>query len=195
MIVTPPAPPRLATDADWHRLFGDLRSFARSGTPHALTGRLTRVAGLVLEASGLRLPVGSVCTIAPAGGNPVEAEVVGFADDRLFLMPLGDTMGLRPGAVVMPIEDSVPAPRLQQPRHPWRRAEDRSRWLPNGEALGRPAVDPAQGGAALAAEAGELFSTAALLPQLPGEQGQALKFADATHRWMAIEHLLQQRGA
>jgi flagellum-specific ATP synthase len=144
MIVTPPAPPRLATDADWHRLFGDLRSFARSGTPHALTGRLTRVAGLVLEASGLRLPVGSVCTIAPAGGNPVEAEVVGFADDRLFLMPLGDTMGLRPGAVVMPIEDSVPAPRLQQPRHPWRRAEDRSRWLPNGEALLGRVVD-AQG--------------------------------------------------
>jgi flagellum-specific ATP synthase len=144
MILTPPAPPRLATEADWHRLFGELRSFARDGTPHALTGRLTRVAGLVMEASGLRLPVGSVCTIAPAGGNPVEAEVVGFADDRLFLMPLGDTIGLRPGAVVVPIEDRVPAPRLQQSRHPWRRAEDRSRWLPNGEALLGRVVD-AQG--------------------------------------------------
>jgi flagellum-specific ATP synthase len=142
----PARPAGLATDADWHRLLVDLRASARVAPAYAVSGRLTRVAGLVMEASGLRLPVGAVCTIAQDGGLPVDAEVVGFTDDRLFLMPLSDTTGLRPGARVVPLEDPVPRPRLQQPRHPWRRAEDRSRWLPNGEgllgrvvdALGRP---------------------------------------------------------
>ena len=140
------APPRLAGDADWRRLLADLRVFAASGSPLAQTGRLTRVAGLVMEASGLRLPVGAVCAIAPEGGVPIDAEVVGFEDDRLYLMPLSDVAGLRPGALVVPLEDPVQPPRLLQPRHPRRRVEDRSRWLPTGErllgrvvdALGRP---------------------------------------------------------
>jgi flagellum-specific ATP synthase len=140
------APPRLAQEADWRRLLGELRAFAAAGSPLAQTGRLTRVAGLVMEASGLRLPVGAVCAIAPEGGVPVDAEVVGFEDDRLYLMPLSEVAGLRPGAVVVPLEDPVQPPRLLQPRHPRRRVEDRSRWLPNGElllgrvvdALGRP---------------------------------------------------------
>ncbi len=137
-----PAPPRLAGDADWRRLFGDLRAFAASAAPLAHTGRLTRVAGLVMEASGLRLPVGAVCAIAPEGGVPVDAEVVGFEDDRLYLMPLSEVAGLRPGALVVPLEDPVQPPRLLQPRHPRRRAEDRSRWLPNGEMLLGRVVDP-----------------------------------------------------
>jgi flagellum-specific ATP synthase len=132
---------RLAGDGDWRRLFGDLREFAASGAPLAQTGRLTRVAGLVMEASGLRLPVGAVCAIAPEGGVPVEAEVVGFEDDRLYLMPLSEVAGLRPGALVVPIEDPVQPPRLLAPRHPRRRAEDRSRWLPNGDALLGRVVD------------------------------------------------------
>jgi len=132
---------RIASDADWHRLFADYRAFARAARPLALTGRLTRVAGLVMEASGLRLPVGSVCSVTPEGAAPLEAEVVGFADDRLFLMPLADTLGLRPGAVVTPIDDPIAVPQLLCPRHPRRRAEDQSRWLPNGDALLGRVVD------------------------------------------------------
>ncbi|MFO0461522.1 MAG: FliI/YscN family ATPase [Burkholderiales bacterium] len=135
------APPRLAGNGDWKRLFTDLREFAASGTPLAQTGRLTRVAGRVREASGLRLPVGAVCAISPEGGVPVDAEVVGFEDDRLYLMPLSEVTGLRPGALVVPIEDLVQPPRLLEPRHPRRRAEDRSRWLPNGDALLGRVVD------------------------------------------------------
>ena len=77
-------------------------------------GRLTRAAGLVLEASGLRLPVGSDCLIelpSPHPGAPTrtaEAEVVGFGGDRLYLMPQADVAGLLPGARVYPLE---PAPR------------------------------------------------------------------------------------
>jgi flagellum-specific ATP synthase len=134
--------PRLADTADFSRLLNDLRGFAAEGPTHAVSGRLTRVAGLVMEASGLRLPVGSVCAIAPEAGQPVDAEVVGFEDDRLYLMPLSEVAGLRPGATVVPVDDAVQPPRLLEPRRPRRRAEDRSRWLPNGDALLGRVVDP-----------------------------------------------------
>jgi len=135
------AAPRLATDTDWQRMFGELRNQAVTGSRQRVCGRLTRVAGLVLEASGLRLPVGSVCAIGPDKGPQVEAEVVGFSDDRIFLMPLTETAGLSPGAQVVAIDEPMPSPQLIQPSHPWRRAEDRSRWLPNGEALLGRVVD------------------------------------------------------
>lgn len=102
------------------------------------TGRLVRVAGLVMEAVGLRLPVGSTVIVAQGGGHTVEAEVVGFQGDRLFLMPYTEPVGLMPGASVSPSEDTLPAPRYGQRNHPWRRAEDRTRMLPVGwELLGR----------------------------------------------------------
>ncbi len=67
----------------------------------ATSGRLTRAVGLVLEAVGLQLPVGSDCLIELPPGYPqrhAEAEVVGFAGDRLFLMPQSEVAGLLPGA-------------------------------------------------------------------------------------------------
>ncbi|VTU26875.1 Flagellum-specific ATP synthase [Variovorax sp. PBS-H4] len=67
------------------------------------SGRLTRAVGLVLEAVGLQLPVGSDCLIELPPGYPqrhAEAEVVGFAGDRLFLMPQSEVAGLIPGARV-----------------------------------------------------------------------------------------------
>src|SRR6478735_7190303 len=71
----------------------------------AHSGRLTRAVGLVLEAVGLQLPVGSDCLIELPPGHPqrhAEAEVVGFAGDRLFLMPQTEVAGLVPGARVFP---------------------------------------------------------------------------------------------
>jgi len=135
------AAPRLAQVEDWTRLFSELTAYARAGSRQRVTGRLTRVAGLVLEASGLRLPVGSACAIGPDEGPVVEAEVVGFSDDRIFLMPLTETVGLAPGAQVVAIDEPVSGPRLLKPSHPWRRQEDRSRWLPNGSALLGRVVD------------------------------------------------------
>ena len=77
------------------------------------TGRLVRAAGLVLEASGLRLPVGSLCRIEQHGLSPVPAEVVGFDGQRLFLMPAADVQGLMPGARVR-----AERPRRQLPSYP-----------------------------------------------------------------------------
>ena len=66
-------------------------------------GRLTRATGLVLEATGLQLPLGATCVIERQDGNEtqeVESEVVGFNGQRLFLMPLEEVEGVLPGARV-----------------------------------------------------------------------------------------------
>nr|WP_238136995.1 flagellar protein export ATPase FliI [Variovorax sp. JS1663] len=77
---------------------------ARTGPTIVQSGRLTRAVGLVLEAVGLQLPVGSDCLIELPPGHPqrhAEAEVVGFHGDRLFLMPQSEVSGLLPGARVL----------------------------------------------------------------------------------------------
>ncbi|MFA1647035.1 MAG: flagellum-specific ATP synthase FliI, partial [Enterobacteriaceae bacterium] len=66
-------------------------------------GRLTRATGLVLEATGLQLPLGATCIIERQDGadiREVESEVVGFNGQRLFLMPLEEVEGVLPGARV-----------------------------------------------------------------------------------------------
>ncbi|CCK14996.1 Flagellum-specific ATP synthase FliI [Cronobacter universalis NCTC 9529] len=63
-------------------------------------GRLTRATGLVLEATGLQLPLGATCIIERQEGaqlQEVESEVVGFNGQKLFLMPLEEVEGILPG--------------------------------------------------------------------------------------------------
>ncbi|HEX4883722.1 MAG TPA: flagellar protein export ATPase FliI [Casimicrobiaceae bacterium] len=106
-------------------------------------GKLTRVAGLVMESTGLKLPLGSVCAVEQRDGGSVEAEVVGFNGERLFLMPVADIAGVSPGAVVRPVEPAAPRPRLGQRRHPRRRASDLAKHLPVGAGLLGRVVDGA----------------------------------------------------
>jgi len=68
------------------------RNLVDSLDPVRLTGRVARVVGLVIEAEGISLPIGSICEV---GDARVRAECVGFRDDRALLMPLGDVRGLR----------------------------------------------------------------------------------------------------
>jgi len=49
-----------------------------------------------MEAVGLKLPVGSACSVPLPNGSQLEAEVVGFSGDRLFLMPQSDVEGIVP---------------------------------------------------------------------------------------------------
>ncbi|MFC1507684.1 flagellar protein export ATPase FliI [Pseudomonadota bacterium] len=66
-------------------------------------GRLTRMAGLTLEAVGCRLCTGQRCMIETDHGTLVEAEVVGFDRNASVLMPIRHTTGLRPGSRVLPL--------------------------------------------------------------------------------------------
>lgn len=65
-------------------------------------GVLRRAIGLTLEAEGCEVPLGSAVRIETQGGLFVEAEVVGFAGDKTFLMPTTDLHGLLPRARVVP---------------------------------------------------------------------------------------------
>lgn len=70
--------------------------------PPPVEGVLTRMIGLTLEASGCQAAVGDRCDVLSTGGTHIEAEVVGFSGDRLYLMPTGDIHGLKPNARVIP---------------------------------------------------------------------------------------------
>lgn len=68
-----------------------------------VSGRLVRVVGLTLEAVGCRAAVGSICRIDAMNGETLDAEVVGFAGDKLYLMPSEQISGIVPGAKVVPL--------------------------------------------------------------------------------------------
>ena len=67
----------------------------------ARSGKLVRVVGLTLEAKGIMAPLGAHCQVENTDFDSfIDAEVVGFADDTLYLMPFDDPGGLAPGARV-----------------------------------------------------------------------------------------------
>ncbi len=93
----------------WRDRLDALRERSAMARPLSACGRLTRAAGLVLEAIGMRLAVGAECLIEMPPGSTLpmaEAEVVGFAGERLFLMPTTEFAGLLPGARVYPRESA-----------------------------------------------------------------------------------------
>ena len=119
------------------------RAIVAHADPLEVRGRLTRSAGLVMEVVGLKLPVGARVAIVQADTARLDAEVVGFAGERLFLMPISEPQGIRPGATAVPFEAAAARPRLGRHNHPLRRVEDRTRQVPLGEALLGRVVDPA----------------------------------------------------
>ncbi|MDE2298731.1 MAG: FliI/YscN family ATPase, partial [Burkholderiales bacterium] len=125
----------------WQRYLADMRSFSADKVRLETQGLLVRVTGLVLEAAGIRVPVGSVCEVRMEGQAPVVAEVVGFSGDHAYLMPTGDVAGLASGARVVPRPSPVVPMQLGATRHPWRRNEDRTLHLPVGDGLLGRVVD------------------------------------------------------
>lgn len=104
----------------WEQFLTVSRQAASQHTPLESSGKLTRLAGLVLEARGVKAPVGSQCVIDQPQDpdTAVLAEVVGFANERAFLMPAGDVQGLSSGARVRPLAPYRPQPRLGQAPKP-----------------------------------------------------------------------------
>lgn len=78
--------------------------------PLVVEGKLTRMVGLTLEAVGCQAPVGGRCLVRGPGGIEIEAEVVGFAGEKLYLMPTGELHGLVPNARVVPTQQVCTAP-------------------------------------------------------------------------------------
>lgn len=70
--------------------------------PVRVNGKVTQIIGLTVESEGPDASIGDVCTIHPSkGGKPVLAEVVGFRNNRVLLMPLGELHSVGPGCDVV----------------------------------------------------------------------------------------------
>lgn len=87
--------------SDVERLLGQLRvdEPRKSGT-------LVRLVGLRMEARGVMAPLGACCEVTDPSGHRVEAEVVGFNDQTIYLMPFTEPLGIGPGASVRVVSHS-----------------------------------------------------------------------------------------
>jgi flagellum-specific ATP synthase len=74
----------------------------------SVSGKVTRIIGLVVEGYCPNSSIGTLCRITPLNNSPpVYAEVVGFQNSKALLMPLGDLRGLGPGSLIHVIKDSA----------------------------------------------------------------------------------------
>ncbi|BDU22843.1 flagellar protein export ATPase FliI [Dyella sp. GSA-30] len=91
-----------ARQASWQDKLARRRQRAEAAQTLIVEGRLRRVVGLMLEAEGCEAPLGARCLVATADGTELDTEVVGFADERLLLMPVAEMHGVLPNARVRP---------------------------------------------------------------------------------------------
>ena len=89
-----------------------LRSQIRQLPPVQRVGAVTGVAGLIIESDGPNVGLGELCLVrSPRFDFQVRAEVVGFREHRMLLMPLGDASGLHVGCEVAACErPALPVP-------------------------------------------------------------------------------------
>lgn len=74
-------------------------------------GRVNRVVGYIVESVGPECRLGAVCDIFPKGGGPAfKAEVVGFKENRVLMMPLEELRGIGPGSRVVARQPQASVP-------------------------------------------------------------------------------------
>ncbi len=84
--------------------WGNYLEAISSCQPMKLEGKIVKVAGLVAEGHGPGLSVGSLCVIENPEGKNIQAEVVGFKDKRVIIMPFGEMRGVKPGSRIVDID-------------------------------------------------------------------------------------------
>lgn len=78
------------------------RQAIRNSSTIVLRGRVTQVVGLVVESEGPNAILGELCYIYPRyNSEPIKAEVVGFKNKKVLLMPIGEIQGIGPGCEVV----------------------------------------------------------------------------------------------
>ena len=65
-----------------------------------ILGKVSKLIGLVIEATGLSCSMGEMCQVIKSDGSFVDAEVVGFKEDNVLLMPFQETVGIAAGSRV-----------------------------------------------------------------------------------------------
>lgn len=82
--------------------FGMLKEKVQEYDFRYIEGMVKQVIGLTIEVEGIKAFVGEVCTIYNEKNHPIDCEVVGFKEDNVILMPLGELSGISPGCRVIP---------------------------------------------------------------------------------------------
>ena len=65
----------------------------RACQPVKMEGKIVKVAGIVAQANGPGMSIGSLCCIKNSSGQSMQAEVIGFNDKRVIVMPFGEMRG------------------------------------------------------------------------------------------------------
>jgi flagellum-specific ATP synthase len=78
--------------------------------PLSLSGRVVQVVGLTVEIMGLNCQIGEVCEIQTRNGTSLMAEVIGFRNKHMLLMPLGSMEGIQPDSLVRSVSRVFKAP-------------------------------------------------------------------------------------
>lgn len=94
--------PEINRNGIWRERISLLQHRLEDSRGLVVEGKVTRMVGLTLEAVGCRAAIGGRCDVINASGERIDAEVVGFSGESLYLMPTGDIRGLEPGARVAP---------------------------------------------------------------------------------------------
>jgi len=75
------------------------------------SGRVVQIVGLIVESIGPAVSIGDLCRIeSPETGERIPAEVVGFRDSRILLMPFGSISGITPGSIVISTGEKLRIP-------------------------------------------------------------------------------------
>jgi len=70
--------------------------------PMRVNGKVTQVVGLTIESQGPEVKLGEICHLFPSNSDdPIIAEVVGFRENKVLLMPLGELTAIGPGCDVV----------------------------------------------------------------------------------------------
>jgi len=83
--------------------WGKYQEAVQTCQPLKLEGKIVKVAGIVAEANGPGLSIGSLCSINNGEGSHIPAEVIGFKNKRIMIMPFGEMRGIKPGSRVSDI--------------------------------------------------------------------------------------------
>lgn len=95
--VEPLKPSDMFNWAPYHSILRDVKTIKTYG-------RVVQVIGMVAEGMGPRSAIGDLCHIQKRGEEiPIPAEIVGFRDSKMLLMPLGNTRGIEPGCQIIPM--------------------------------------------------------------------------------------------
>jgi FliI/YscN family ATPase len=78
--------------------------------PLSISGRVVRVVGLTVEIMGLNCQIGEICEIQTGNRSSLMAEVIGFRNNHMLLMPLGSMEGIQPDSTVRSVARAFKAP-------------------------------------------------------------------------------------